>query len=92
MIAYLEKHDPKQNMHRYYRLSITRTLFGHYALIREWGRCRTNCLPFHNRQRKEEWYISRTTAFDRLLKIALIKQQKGYLLIWQKQIITPFHF
>ena len=35
---YLERHQPARRMHRYYRLSVERNLFGEWSLIREWGR------------------------------------------------------
>ncbi len=34
----LRRVDPSRNMARYYVLSIEHTLFGEYALVREWGR------------------------------------------------------
>ncbi|WP_445223481.1 WGR domain-containing protein [Catalinimonas locisalis] len=39
IITYLERHHNEKNMHRFYRLSPSPTLFGQYALIRVWGRC-----------------------------------------------------
>ena len=38
MIAYLEKVEPKQRMLRFYSLHVAPTLFGEWALVREWGR------------------------------------------------------
>ena len=35
---YLERHHPARRMHRYYRLSVERNLFGEWSLMREWGR------------------------------------------------------
>lgn len=35
---YLERIDRARNMARYYRLSVVETLFGEYAMVREWGR------------------------------------------------------
>ena len=35
---YLERVDHARNMARYYRLSVVETLFGEYAMVREWGR------------------------------------------------------
>ncbi len=35
---YLERIDRTRNMARYYRLSVMETLFGEWAVIREWGR------------------------------------------------------
>ena len=34
----LERIDHAQNMARYYRLSVVETLFGDWAMVREWGR------------------------------------------------------
>lgn len=38
---YIERHDPGQNMARFYSLSIEETLFGQACLIRRWGRIGT---------------------------------------------------
>lgn len=35
---YLTRIDADQNMRRYYRLDVQQTLFGEFALVREWGR------------------------------------------------------
>jgi predicted DNA-binding WGR domain protein len=37
-MIYLTKINPAQNMARFYVLDVQRTLFGDWALIREWGR------------------------------------------------------
>lgn len=48
---YLERIDRAKNMARYYRLSIVETLFGEWAVVREWGRIgrrgqqRETCCP-----------------------------------------------
>jgi predicted DNA-binding WGR domain protein len=34
----LTRSDPGQNMHRFYALQVTTTLFGEWALVAEWGR------------------------------------------------------
>lgn len=36
--TYLERIDSARNMARYYRLSVVETLFGEWAMVREWGR------------------------------------------------------
>jgi len=36
--VYLEKRNPAQNMARFYRITVTPTLFGEWAVMREWGR------------------------------------------------------
>jgi predicted DNA-binding WGR domain protein len=37
-MIYLTKSDPARNMSRFYLLDIQPTLFGEWALLREWGR------------------------------------------------------
>ena len=39
-LAYLEKIDPYRRMMRFYAIWITPTLFGEWAMVREWGRVR----------------------------------------------------
>ena len=34
----LERHNSARRMHRYYRLTVERNLFGEWSLVREWGR------------------------------------------------------
>lgn len=36
--VYLTRRDPSRNLARFYRMLIAPTLFGEWALIREWGR------------------------------------------------------
>ena len=36
--AYLTRVDPARNMARFYKLDVQPTLFGDYAVIKEWGR------------------------------------------------------
>lgn len=35
---YLERVDPRQNMHRFYALELELTLFGEISVTRRWGR------------------------------------------------------
>lgn len=37
-LVYLTRVDPSRNMARFYALSVQPTLFGEWALVREWGR------------------------------------------------------
>lgn len=39
--CHFERRDPARNMQRYWRLAITRDLFGTVLLVREWGRIGT---------------------------------------------------
>lgn len=74
-IAYLERHHDEKNMHRFYRLSISATLFGEFALVREWGRVGSKRV-----QRKEDWYKKETEALAAGLKLQKQKCRKGYQL------------
>ena len=38
VVIKLTRSDPRQNMHRFYALQLTTTLFGEWALLAEWGR------------------------------------------------------
>ena len=35
---YLERREPARNRQRFYAITVTRTLFDGWALVREWGR------------------------------------------------------
>ena len=37
-VLYLEKRIPARNQQRFYTITVTPTLFGSWALVREWGR------------------------------------------------------
>jgi len=37
-VLYLEKRIPARNQKRFYTIMVTPTLFGSWALVREWGR------------------------------------------------------
>jgi predicted DNA-binding WGR domain protein len=34
----LERREPARNLQRFYAITVTRTLFGSWAMVREWGR------------------------------------------------------
>ena len=35
---HLERREPARNIQRFYAITVTRTLFGSWAMVREWGR------------------------------------------------------
>jgi predicted DNA-binding WGR domain protein len=37
-MAFLTRTDPTRNINRFYIVDVTPTLFGEWALVREWGR------------------------------------------------------
>jgi predicted DNA-binding WGR domain protein len=80
IIAYLERHHDEKNMHRFYRLTLCPTLFGQYALIREWGRCSDKPSFGKRGQRKEDWFDQETQAHQAAEKLKLQKCRKGYQL------------
>ena len=65
--------DPAKRMHRYYSLDIQPDLFGHWCLMREWGRIggggQTRSLPFPA--------LSDAEAAMRRQRKA--KEQRGYI-------------
>lgn len=71
--AYLEKRDPARNMQRFYRVSVAPTLFGEFALVREWGR-----IGRRGGSRMEIWFDSEDEAQRCGLEMAAAKQRRGY--------------
>jgi len=66
---YLERKDPAKNMNRFYKVVVTETLFGEWALIREWGRIGSPGTV------REEWYLAGQAA----VRLRGQKQRRGYL-------------
>lgn len=72
-VAYLEKRDVSRNMQRYYRVSVAPTLFGEFAVVREWGRIGQrggSCM--------ECWFASVEEAQRAGLAMADAKRRRGY--------------
>ena len=66
--------DPAANKWRFYSLSVQPTLFGEWALVREWGRIgRGGCL-------RSDLYPSAGEALDALGALAASKRKRGYRL------------
>lgn len=72
-VAYLEKRDPARNMRRYYRVSVAPTLFGEFALVREWGR-----IGQRGGRRMECWFSSVEEALRCGEAMAESKRRRGY--------------
>jgi predicted DNA-binding WGR domain protein len=70
--VYLERIDRTRNMARYYRLSIAETLFGHWTMIREWGRIGSRG------QSREHWCRSRDEAVALLEDHRQSRTRRGY--------------
>lgn len=70
----LRKIDPAKNMRRFYRLSVEPTLFGDFALVREWGR-----IGAKRGRVKEDWHASMLDV-ERALEGAIgVRIRRGYL-------------
>ena len=64
--------DPVRNMRHFYRMSVQRDLFGGASLVREWGR-----IGFRG-QVLIESHIDEGMAITALMKLAAVKQRRGY--------------
>ncbi len=70
--VYLERKDLDRNMHRFYAMQLSPTLFGEWALIRRWGRIGSQG------QKLEQWFASLAEAQIALNKWQAVKEKKGY--------------
>ncbi|ORE91811.1 hypothetical protein ATO13_19505 [Stappia sp. 22II-S9-Z10] len=64
--------DRSSNKHRFYALSVQRTLFGEWALVREWGRIGVSC------RLRRDLYQSAGSAVDALIELSRQKTTRGY--------------
>lgn len=69
---YLEKRLPALNQQRFYRITISRTLFGTWAMVREWGRIH------HPGTVREHEFTSEAEALQAGDQLASRKQRRGY--------------
>ena len=65
--------DPARNMRRFYRLSVQPDLFGGATLVREWGRIGLRG------QMMIQSHPDEGRAITALMKLAAIKQRRGYI-------------
>ncbi len=70
-VIVLRRSGPVRNMHRYYRLTVERTLFGEWACVREWGRIGS---PGQMRSTAYATPAEAQAVLDRLLRV---KQRRG---------------
>jgi predicted DNA-binding WGR domain protein len=71
-LAYLERVDPARNMLRFYAIRIAPTLFGEWAVVREWGR-----IGAPGRQR-HSCFASEADALAAGSKARQEKERRGY--------------
>jgi predicted DNA-binding WGR domain protein len=70
---YLEKRDPEKNMYRFCAMHINQTIFGDWALIREWGRIGSPGTVL------EQWFDTEEDAIT--TELALLNK-KSYFTLW----------
>ncbi|KAF0146689.1 MAG: WGR domain-containing protein [Rhodospirillaceae bacterium] len=81
----LEKVVHRQNLYRFYIVSLEPTLFGMVALVRCWGR-----IGSPRGQRQETWFESEEQAMQAFARIIAAKRRKGYAEVsGSKRIHTP---
>jgi predicted DNA-binding WGR domain protein len=68
----LEKRIPRENMFRFYRLSVLPNLFGEWTLARQWGRIGTR-----GRSRLD-WFKTQFEAEMALHKLKAFRTRRGY--------------
>jgi len=69
----LHRIDPQKNMQRFYAMTVQPNLFGGASLFRSWGRIG------NGGQLKVELFEDEATALRARDRLALIKQQRGYI-------------
>lgn len=67
------KIDAAKKMRRFYRLSVEPTLFGEFALVREWGR-----IGATGGRIKEDWHASALDADAAFDKALILRRKRGY--------------
>lgn len=80
---YLERKDPDKNMNRFYKVVVTETLFGEWALIREWGRIGSAGTV------REEWFASTELACHAVGKLRSQKRRRGYIPVGCEMVSQP---
>jgi predicted DNA-binding WGR domain protein len=73
--AYLKKVDPEQNQFRFYTIAVVQTLFGEWAVVREWGRLGQAGTV------REIWFDTKEEARAVGIKLQKRKERRGYRII-----------
>lgn len=69
---YLERREPARNRLRFYAIRVTPTLFGAWALVREWGRIG------HPGTVRETEFETETAAIQAGAAVRQRKERRGY--------------
>jgi len=73
MVVHLHCIDPAHNKNRFYVLSLEKTLFGEWSVVREWGR-----IGSRGGQRRENWFMDPESARAFIGELAGAKRKRGY--------------
>lgn len=71
---YMERHDAKNNMHRFYQMLVTPGLFDDWSLVKEWGRVGSPGTV------RKEWFTTEQEAGIASQQLYSRKIKKGYRL------------
>ncbi len=70
--VYLTRRDPSRNLARFYRMLLAPTLFGEWALLREWGRIGSSGTV------RADPYPNAGAALLAMQALVRAKQKRGY--------------
>ena len=73
--TYLECRDSLHNKRRFYAIHITQTIFGEWAVIKEWGRIGSPGTV------REEWFDEESQAINKANAIVQRRVRRGYCLL-----------
>lgn len=69
---HLERREPARNIQRFYAITVTRTLFDQWAVVREWGRIGQPGTV------REAWFETEAAAIEAGEKVRQRKERRGY--------------
>jgi predicted DNA-binding WGR domain protein len=73
--TYLECRDSLRNKQRFYAIHVTKTIFGEWAVIKEWGRIGSPGTV------REEWFDEESQAISKVDSIVKLRVKHGYCLL-----------
>jgi predicted DNA-binding WGR domain protein len=74
-VAHLERRDPVRHMARFYAVQVVPTLFGSWALVREWGRIGSPGTL------RTDWFATEEEAETARARLVRQKIRRGYRLV-----------
>ena len=78
--VYRERREPARNRQRFYAITVTPTLFGAWAMVREWGRIGQPGTV------RETWFETETAASAAGAVVRQRKERRGYRAVALKSI------